>query len=355
MRVGLVSPYSLSLPGGVQGQILGLARSLRSHGHTAVVLGPCDGAPPEPGIRPLGESLPTASNGSVAPIAPDVACALRTIRGLWDEEVDIVHVHEPIVPGPPMTATLMHTAPTVGTFHAAGSSKAYRLPTVAWMARRLDRRVAVSEDAARMAHDALGGEYTILFNGIEVDRHAKADPWPTGPPTVLYLGRHEPRKGLGVLLDALAHLPPDIRVWVASDGPDTAALRARHRGDDRIEWLGRVSEGDKLSRLRGADVVCFPSLHGESFGVVLLEGMAARTPVVASDLPGYRNVATHDRDALLVPPGDPAALGGALRRVLTDPSLAGRLVEAGTERAEHLSMDRLAEAYLAIYDELLSA
>ena len=206
-----------------------------------------------------------------------------------------------------------------------------------------------------MAADALGGEYTILFNGIEVDRHAKADPWPTDRPTVLYLGRHEPRKGLDVLLAALAELPAWVRVWVASDGPDTADLRVRHAGDTRIEWLGRVTEHEKLSRLRGAHAVCFPSLRGESFGVVLLEGMAAGTPVVASDLAGYRNVGTHDRDALLVPPGDPAALAGALRRVLTDTGLAARLVAAGAERANQLSMDHLAEAYVAIYDELLSA
>ncbi|MGE0795920.1 MAG: glycosyltransferase family 4 protein, partial [Acidimicrobiia bacterium] len=109
MRVGLVCPYSLSLPGGVRGQVLGLARSLRGLGHDVRVLGPCDGPPPDAGVTPLGNSVPLAANGSVAPIAPDVSCALRTLRALRDEAFDVVHVHEPLVPGPTMVSTLMKT------------------------------------------------------------------------------------------------------------------------------------------------------------------------------------------------------------------------------------------------------
>src|SRR5690606_7729803 len=108
---------------------------------------------------------------------------------------------------------------------------------------------------------------------------------------VLFLGRHEPRKGLATLLGALAELPDELRLWVAGDGPETEELARRHGDDPRIEWLGRISEEEKLARLRGADVFCAPSLRGESFGIVLLEAMAACTPVVASDLPGYANVA----------------------------------------------------------------
>ena len=111
----------------------------------------------------------------------------------------------------------------------------------------------------------------------------------------------------------MAKLPPDVRLWVAGDGPDTATLKARFAGDVRIEWLGRVTDAEKAARMQGADVFCAPSLRGESFGVVLLEAMAARTPVVASDLPGYRNVAIADRDALLVPPGDATALADGAR------------------------------------------
>jgi phosphatidylinositol alpha-mannosyltransferase len=190
-----------------------------------------------------------------------------------------------------------------------------------------------------------------VFNGIEVERFAKATPWPTEGPTILYVGRHEPRKGLAVLLEAMAALPPDVRLWVTSDGPDTAKLRARY-DDPRVEWLGRVDDEERNRRLKGADVFCAPSLHGESFGVVLLEAMAASTPVVASDLPGYRNVARPGAEGLLVPPGDPAALAAALRQVLTDTQRAAHLVEGGDRRAEELSMDRLAERYLSIYADL---
>ena len=168
MRIGIVSPYSLSVPGGVQGQILGLARSLRAKGYETRVLGPCDGPPPDAGVTPLGNSLPTAANGSMAPLAPDASAVLRTIRALRDEDFDVVHVHEPLAPGPTTTAVLFKPAPIVGTFHAAGGSLAYRYlgPVVRYMAARIDVRCAVSEDARAMAHDALGGEFTVVFNGI---------------------------------------------------------------------------------------------------------------------------------------------------------------------------------------------
>jgi phosphatidylinositol alpha-mannosyltransferase len=351
MRVGLVCPYSLTVPGGVQGQVLGLARSLRNLGHDARVLGPCDGPPPDAGVTPLGRSIPAAANGSVAPIAPDPSCQLRTIRALRDESFDVVHLHEPLVPGPCMTSILFRNAPLLGTFHAAGDSAAYKLATAAlrWGVNRLDHRCAVSEDARELVQRYLGGSYTLLFNGIEVERYAKAEPWPTDGPTVLFIGRHEPRKGLAVLLDAAKELGPDVRLWIGGDGPETVELRALHGRDDRIEWLGRISDEEKAARLRGADVFCAPSLRGESFGVVLLEGMAAQTPVVASDLPGYRNVARAGADALLVPPGDACALAAALRRALTDQSCRDALVTSGWQRAEEFSMDNLARQYLELY------
>jgi phosphatidylinositol alpha-mannosyltransferase len=351
VRVALVSPYSLTLPGGVQGQVLGLARSLRAQGHAVRVLGPCDGPPPDVGITPLGNCIPLAANGSVAPIAPDVACALRTMRALWDEGFDIVHLHEPLVPGPTMTSLLFTSTPSVGTFHAAGDSAAYRwlAPITQALARRLSVRCAVSEDAANLARDELGGDYEVLFNGIEVDRFAKAIPWPTEGPTIFFVGRHEPRKGLDVLLEAWPMLGPDIRLWIAGDGPETAALKATTRGDERVAWLGRIDEDQLARRLRGADVFCAPSLHGESFGVVLLESMAAETPVVASDLPGYRNVARPGQEGVLVAPGDARALAKALSHVLEDRSLAACLVEGGRRRAAELSLDMLAERYIDIY------
>lgn len=349
MRIGIVSPYSLTVPGGVQSQVLGLGRALRARGHEAVALGPCDGPPPDTGVISLGDSIPAASNGSVAPIAPDAACALRTIRALWEEEFDVIHLHEPLVPGPNQTALLLDTAPMIGTWHAAGASRAYLIPGVRYLASRLRVRCAVSEDAKALAAGALGGDYKVLFNGIEVERFAKAEPHSSDRPTILFLGRHEPRKGLAVLLDSLVHLRRDVRVWVAGTGPETDRLRRRHAADERIEWLGAISESDKLGRLRGADVACFPSLASESFGIVLLEAMAAGTTLVASALDGYRNVATDGTDALLVPPGDAAALGAALNRALYGAGVAERLTQAGSIRAEELSMDRLAGHYLDLY------
>ena len=151
VRIGLVCPYSLTLPGGVQGQVLALARALRASGHPTRVLGPCDGPPPDAGVTPLGNSIPTAANGSVAPIAPDVSCALRTIRALRDEEFDVLHLHEPLAPGPTVTALFLASLPMVGTFHAAGGSRAYDLlnQPLRWLRHRLDASFAVSEDAVR--------------------------------------------------------------------------------------------------------------------------------------------------------------------------------------------------------------
>lgn len=357
MRIGLVSPYSLTIPGGVQTQVLALGRALRAMGHRVRVLGPCDGAPPEPGITPLGKSIPTSVNGSVAPIAPDPSCALRTIRAVRDEAFDVVHLHEPLVPGPCETILMLDNVTTVGTWHAAGGSIAYKVPGTRVLANRISHRVAVSADASAMAKRGLGGDYTLLWNGIEVDRFAKADPWPSPSPTILFVGRHEPRKGLAVLIDAVlgggAGLAPDIRLWIVGNGPETETLKARTAGDPRFEWLGQLNDNEKASRLRGADVFCVPSLRGESFGVVLLEGMAAGTPVVASDLPGYRNVVRTGEEAVLVPPGDARALAASLGVVLASAPRAEGLVAAGQQRAEEFSMLHLAERYVEIYESVL--
>jgi phosphatidylinositol alpha-mannosyltransferase len=356
MRIGLVCPYSLTIPGGVQGQVLGLARTLREQGHDTRVLAPCDGPPPDGAVTPLGASIPFASNGSVAPLALDVPCALRTVRALRDEAFDVVHLHEPLCPGPTLTALLAADAPLVGTFHRAGASRSYRAfsPLARRFVERLAVRVVVSEDACRTARDAHPGPYEQLFNGIDVERFAKAASYPTDGPTVFFVGRHEPRKGLAVLLDALAHLPADLRLWVAGEGPQTADLKARTATDPRVEWLGRIDDAEVAARLRGADVFCAPSLHGESFGVVLLEAMAAGTPIVAGDLAGYRNVARPDEHAVLVAPGDAEALAVGIRRVLGDGRLAARMVAAGEIRAAEFSMERLAARYVELYEAATS-
>ena len=356
MRIGIVCPYSLTVPGGVQMQVLGLARSLRKQGERVRVLAPCDGPPPDAGVTPLGSSLPTAANGSVAPVAPDPAAQLRVIRAMRDEAFDVVHLHEPLAPGPTTTTLLTRPAPMIGTFHAAGNSRAYEMMpnVVRFLANRLDDRCAVSEDARKMAIAGLGGSYDLTFNGVEIARFGSGVPHPTEGPTILFLGRHEPRKGLADLLASLQQLPADTHLWVAGDGPETAALKARFAGDARVEWLGTIGETEKIARLRGADVFCAPSLHGESFGIVLLEAMAAGTPVVACDIPGYANVARHGSDSVLVPPGDTKLLAEAIRKVLTEPRRRDALIESGRKRADHFSMARLASLYLERYERLIA-
>jgi phosphatidyl-myo-inositol alpha-mannosyltransferase len=354
LRIGMVSPYSLTIPGGVQQQVLGLARSLRAKGHEVRVLGPCDGPPPDPFVTPLGNSLPTSVNGSVAPLAPDASAALRTVRALNDEAFDVLHVHEPLVPGPTLTALLVKMAPVVATFHSAGDSGAYKAFSrqLKWVATRIDIRVAVSKDARELVHRYIGGDYELLFNGIELDVY-NGDRPVTKENAIFFVGRHEPRKGLSVLLEALKLLPPDVRLWIASDGPETAELRARFAGDARIEWLGRITDEDKVDRMRRAAVFCAPSLRGESFGVVLLEAMAAGTPVVACDIDGYRNVATDGETALLVEPGNAQALAAALVRVTTDVRLAERITANGRAHSQMFSMDALADRYIEMYERAL--
>jgi phosphatidylinositol alpha-mannosyltransferase len=357
MRVAILCPYSLSVPGGVQGQVLGLARALRAVGVDARVIGPTDGPPPEPGIITVGPSVGVASNGSVSPMAEDQAVASeRTLEALRAFAPDVLHLHEPLVPGPTSAALLGSEIPKVGTFHAAAESganayKALRKLAVP-AAKRLAMRVAVSPDARATAQSALGGSYLVLPNGVDVDAFHKIDPITADRPTVLFCGRHEPRKGLGVLLDAWVGLDRDALLWVASDGPETEELRARRT--PRVEWLGRITEAEKMARLAGATIFCTPALGQESFGIVLLEAMAAGTSVLASDIPGYRNVARHDETAWMVAPDDPDALCAGLRRLLDADDLRDRLVEAASVRVLDFSLARLAQRYLEVYRQAIT-
>jgi phosphatidylinositol alpha-mannosyltransferase len=379
LRVALVCPYSLSRPGGVQGQVAGLARVLQSRGHQVGVFAPLDDpadAPSDIDLVVTGHSVSLPANGSVAPVSVSPRAVLSALRNLRLGHFDVVHVHEPFAPGLPYALLAgRDLPPEVATFHRSGGSLFYsalRPLTTELARRRLAIRCAVSEAARETAHAAVGGEFVALFNGVEVDRYADAVPWPSDGPTVLFLGRHEERKGLRVLLDAFDQLvgdrpgqgdlssagategrgPDRLTLWVAGDGPDTDQLRRRFPESPRIQWLGVLTEEEKVRRLAGADVLCAPSLGGESFGMVLLEAMAAGTPVVASDIPGYRDAA--GGQARLVVPGDASALAGALRGLLgpVDGVEAGkreRRRAEGVARAREWSMDRLAERYESVY------
>lgn len=373
----MVCPYSLSIPGGVQEQTLSLARVLRARGIDVRVLAPTDGPPPDTGVTTLGASLPTAANGSIAPIAPDLPAQVRLIKALWNEQFDVIHLHEPLAPGIGITTVLMQAAPMVATFHAAGRSSAYR-----WVNRgcrslrsRIDIGCAVSEDAEALASKWLGGTYERVFNGIDIDRFANASPSRSERPAVLFLGRHDERKGLGVLLRAAQMLDgaaADIELWIAGDGDLTGALAHRYRNDGRIEWLGRISDDEKLARLAGASVLCAPSLGGESFGIILLEAMAAGTPIVATNIAGYDRVTRFGADAILVPPNNAGALAEALSKTLAadtgdvgdggdvgetgDGRAAGvaARVASGRERADEFSMTRLADLYIEKYERAMA-
>lgn len=360
LHLAMVCPYSLSRPGGVQGQAIGLARALRSRGHRVTVLAPTDGRISDvleegsddlgPATMAIGRALGIHSNGSVAPVTLSPLSAAKVDRFVRRTHVDVVHLHEPLAPIAGYGVLLRHRTPVVGTFHRSGGSHWYRaLGPVARAARqRIDVACAVSESARRTAAAALGGDYDVLFNGIDVDRLATASPRPSdGRPTVLFLGRHEERKGLGVLLDAFARIGQG-QLWVAGTGPATSELRRRHPPSDRVRWLGVLTEDEKASALAGASVLCAPSLGGESFGVVLLEGMAAHCVVVASDIDGYRQAA--DGHALLVPAGDTEALARSLRAGLADVAAssgaaAADALERGRRHAAASSMQALADAY----------
>lgn len=351
----MICPYSLAVWGGVQSQVLGLTRSLRARGVTTQVLAPCDGPPPEPWVTPLGNSIPYAQNGSFAPLAPDPAAQLRVLAAIWDERFDVLHLHEPLAPGPTLTAVMVKPVPLIGTFHASGNIAAYRWARfgVRRLAARLDTRIAVSPEAAGMAKRHLDGNYEILFNGIEIERFADCVPSEKTGPTVFFVGRHEPRKGLGVLLEAFQKLPADVTLWIGGHGPETEELQRRFGHDARLRWLGPITDEEKWSRLKAADVFCVPSLGGESFGVVLLEGMAAGTAVVASDLPAYRVVAEDGANAQLFTTGDPDSMAKALLTALDADQPVVDRIDRARLRADDYSMNRLAEAYTNRYQRLL--
>jgi phosphatidylinositol alpha-mannosyltransferase len=377
VHIALVCPYSLSRPGGVQGQVVGLAQEFAQLGHRVTVFAPLDDPADAPNWLDVGVELVTTgrsvslpANGSEAPVTlsvPAVARALRTLKWIAP---DVVHVHEPFTPGLPYGLLVSPPRqPMVATFHRSGPSRLYTLlgPVVRRLANRFAVRAAVSDAARTTAFHALGGNYEVGFNGVDVDAYRSAEPWPTDRPAILFLGRHEERKGLSVLLDAFEELrrgPGSPVLWIAGSGPLTEMLRRRYPPSSDVEWLGVLSEVDKRRRLVAAEVLCAPSLGGESFGMVLLEAMAAKTVVVASDIDGYRQAA--GGHAVLVPPADVPGLGAALWAVLQGRIADGRAgsaqgegpgtswLSAGSAWAEQFSLPRLARWYEDLYRSALA-
>ncbi|HET7571155.1 MAG TPA: glycosyltransferase family 4 protein [Gaiellaceae bacterium] len=347
MRVGLVCPYSWSVPGGVQRHVEGLAAALGAAGVEAEILAPADlGAR---GIVRLGRGVPIPSNGSVQRVALSPGSVVRTARAVRGRGYDVLHLHEPFLPAACLTALLAARVPVVATFHMYRRALlwyAVFAPLVRAAARRVDAFVAVSPAAAEYARRGTGREPEVVPNGIDHAALAALEPRRAGG-RILFVGRDEPRKGLPVLLDAFRRLPGEPRLVLV--GPGAAAARG-----ERVEALGRVPEARLREELARADVLAAPSRGGESFGMVLVEAMAAGLPVVASDIPGYRDVLPAEAGRL-VPPGDPDALADALAELLGNATLRERLGAAGSEASARYAWPRVAERVLAIYERVRRA
>jgi phosphatidylinositol alpha-mannosyltransferase len=361
VRVCVFTPYDLSREGGVNGHARSLARELRAAGHEVRLVGPASGETPA-GCEGLSGVVPVRANGSVARIGLLVPPA-RTRDLLEAGAFDLVHVHEPIVPGPGRHALRFARCPVVATFHASAEGelrvqRALRAVASAGLSR-IDLGIAVSRAAKRFARAIYRGRTAIVPNGVDLSRFAfdEADGRGAPPPVtpqrplrVLFVGRFgEPRKGLSALLDAVALLRGQgrpVEVDVAGEGAADRFLRRADRLGAR--FLGRVSDARLAELYRRADVFCAPSLGGESFGMVLVEAMAAGCPVVASDLPGYAEAARGA--ALLVPRGDPGALAVGLWRAGLDAELRPRLVARGKARAGALCWTRVARRVLHVYE-----
>ncbi len=360
MRVGLVSPYSLASPGGVQNHLLSLAPALERVGIRAEILAPTDDDEPasDTPIISLGKSIPFRANGSVARIglSPFGVRRLRESLGRYD----VLHVHEPLVPGVAFAAARQTKVPTVGTFHAASDDGSYfayeyfgRFLSSGW--RNLDVRIAVSEAARMRVTRYFEGKVEIIPNGFDFDRFATAEPLSdaaeTSGPIIVFVGRNEPRKGLSVLLRAFDRVLrdiPDAELWIG--GPGTETIR-RHR----VRSFGGVDAATLSSLYASADVFCAPARFGESFGIVLLEAMAARAAIVATQIDGYAAVARDDVEAVLVPVDDDVALAAAIVRVLTDTDLMETLVTAGVRRAQEFDWSVLSGKIIAAYERAIGA
>ena len=364
MRVLLACPYDWASPGGVQVHVRELAERLRARGHETLIVAPGPDGSSNGLVRIVGRPLRVPYGGTVAPISfsPRSWSRLRSAMHAFGPEV--VHVHEPFTPSTSMLATLAATTPVVATFHAfLDRSRLMEVsaPILRQIDRRIDAAVAVSEAAASFVRRVRRGPVEIVPNGVDVARFAAETDPPEGLPPgrrILWVNRLDPQKGFGVMVDAFARLAgemDDVSLLVAGEGRDRVALRSLpRRVRNRVVPLGTVAH-DELPRYHAAaDVFCSPAVGQESFGIVLVEAMAAGVPVVATDIPGYREVVRDGVDGLLVPPNDPAALAGAIGRVLSEPELASALAAGGRARATGFAWDAVVPRLEAVYGRALN-
>jgi phosphatidylinositol alpha-mannosyltransferase len=331
------------VPGGVQTHVAGLADALRGRGVETEILAPADEPVALDGFHPLGRTVGFRWEGTVTRVALSPATVVRTARLVRSKRFDVVHVHEPMLPAAGTTAVWAARVPVVGTFHMVGRRPFwYRVwrPVVVPTAARLAARIAVSAAARDFVAQVLRGPYDLVPNAIDTGAFGAGE---RRGRRIAFVGRDEERKGLPVLLAALERLPDDVTLDLVGVNGD--------RGP-RVRAHGRASDEQRRAVLAGADVLCAPSLGGESFGVVLLEAMAAGLPVVASDLPGYSAVLPPDCRRL-VPPGDAGALATALRELLDDEALRARLGGAGRRAVRRYDWDVVVDDVISVYERVL--
>jgi phosphatidyl-myo-inositol alpha-mannosyltransferase len=373
MRVALVSPYSWTYPGGVTRHIEALAERFAAEGHDVRVLAPFDpddrlsailhrGARPQRRqqpdyLVPLGRTMGFPANGAVSNLSSRAAGLSDMRRELRTGGYDVVHLHEPIVPLLCWDACVSTRAPLVGTFHCYSTNRLTNNVANAMGARRLFNhlhvRIAVSEAAAWTAQRFFGGRYRIVPNGVAVPER----PTPREPADRLrlaFVGQAVERKGLPVLLRAFEALREHIPVELTVVGANRDEVRPLLLDDRGVVVLGRVDDAEKQRVLESADVLCAPSLGGESFGMVLTEGFAAGTPVVASDIAGYRDVVRDGVDGLLVPRGDATALAETLRDLWLQPQRRVELGRAAAQRAERFAWPHVAREVLDAYEDAIA-
>jgi phosphatidylinositol alpha-mannosyltransferase len=356
MKIGLVCPYIYPESGGVAQHVRFMYENLRVRGHDVRILTASHGPQraSEGDILRIGVGFSMPANGSMGTLtfSPRYIGQVREL--LERERFDLLHFHEPFVPFLSLFLLRESRSVNVATFHAyAGFSPSYELGSrvMGGYAARLHGRIAVSAAARHFIDRFFPGDYKVIPNGVDVPRFAGAVPiarWQDGVPNVLFVGRLEPRKGVLDLLKAhriLRKTGSGNRLLIVGSGPQEREARryVATRGLQEVEFLGRVSDAEKAQLFRTVDVYASPATGGESFGIVLLEAMAAGAPIVASDIHGYKGVVRRDREGLLVPPHEPKELAKAIARLLGDPDLRAQMSTAGRLRAEQFSWPRVAE------------
>jgi len=342
----MVCPYDWSYHGGVKSHIVGLSSALENAGHQVEVMAPASS--PEPEIFVTGRSLGIPYNGSVARLCFSRLASARIKNRLEVGDLELLHLHEPAIPSVSLLALRQAKVPVVATFHAsAPRSLAYQMarPVLRPMVERISHRVAVSEASKRLISTYFPGVYHLIPNGIDFRRFSEAEPDPdllAIKPFVLFLGRAEPRKGFPTVVEAMRQVRRTIPAQLVAVGPTAG---------DAPEWvraLGHVSDERLPGVYKAADLFCAPSLSRESFGIVLVEAMAAGTPVVCSDIPGYVEAAAGA--ALHAPAGDAVAMADVINLVLSHPEKAADMVGRGMQRAGELDWAVLVRRVLELYE-----